>query len=43
MIKNLKGSEKQIKWAEEIKENLIEQVNEKSVPEIYLFRKLKME
>ena len=40
MIKNLKGSEKQIKWAEEIKENLIEQVNEKSVPEIYfLFTK----
>ncbi|MDD4778971.1 MAG: hypothetical protein PHT02_00010 [Tissierellia bacterium] len=34
----LKGTEKQIKWAEKIREKLIEQVNEKSVKNIqYLF------
>lgn len=31
----LKGSEKQIIWAEKIREILIESVNEKSVPNIY--------
>ncbi|KJS84994.1 MAG: hypothetical protein JM58_09515 [Peptococcaceae bacterium BICA1-8] len=34
-MKELKGSEKQIAWAEKIRENLIEQVNDKSVPQIY--------
>jgi hypothetical protein len=36
----LKGTEKQIKWAEQIRKDLIEQVNEKSVPQIhFLFTK----
>lgn len=31
----LKGTPKQIKWAEKIREELIEQVNDKSVPNLH--------
>lgn len=31
----LKGTEKQIAWAEKIRENLIESVNNETVPQIY--------
>ena len=34
-MEELKGTEKQIIWAEKIKEALIDSVNEKSVPSIY--------
>jgi hypothetical protein len=39
----LKGTEKQIKWAEEIRENLIEQVNERTVTNIHHLFTMKTE